>query len=87
MSISLHSKTLKTLLILTLGVGIGWTEIAFSSAIEPDKKLHLGYSTAIGGVSTLIFEKKSYQFLACSSVGLAKELYDEYSYGGLDMEI
>jgi len=87
MSISLHSKTLKTLLILTLGVGIGWTEIAFSSAIEPDKKLHLGYSTAIGGVSTLIFEKKSYQFLACSSVGLAKELYDEYRYGGFDMEI
>jgi len=87
MNNSLHSNALKTLLIPTLCLPLGYASNAFSSAIEPDKKLHLGYSTAIGGVSTLIFEKKSYQFLACSSVGLAKELYDEYSYGGLDMEI
>ena len=53
-------------------------------AIDNDKKLHFGASSGIGLSSTLVFEKPLNSFLACSSVGLVKEIYDEIDYGGFD---
>ena len=53
-------------------------------AIEDDKKLHLGTGTGIGFVSQSILDDEFNSFLFCSSVGGAKELYDELDYGGAD---
>lgn len=57
----------------------------------PDKKLHLKYGVAIGGVSAIALNFAEYSgnrpltaSLFCTSVGAAKEVYDEIDYGGAD---
>ena len=51
-----------------------------------DKKLHFGYSIVIGGVATSVAKLNNWHaavpigLLSCTSVGLAKEIYD--SRGG-----
>ncbi|MEZ9709349.1 hypothetical protein AB4254_11775 [Vibrio breoganii] len=52
---------------------------------ERDKQLHFGVSAGIGVGSYFVFEEKRIPaYIACSSVGLAKELYDQHRYGGFD---
>ncbi|AUR91958.1 hypothetical protein NVP1167O_62 [Vibrio phage 1.167.O._10N.261.51.F2] len=57
-----------------------------ASAIEQDKLLHFGVSSAIGGVTMYHTEDWGVSVGACMAVGLGKELYDEYDYGGFDAE-
>lgn len=53
-------------------------------ALEKDKQLHLGVSTAIGTYSQYHLEDWKTSMLVCSSVGAVKEVYDEIDYGGFD---
>lgn len=55
-----------------------------AQAIDYDKKLHIGVSTVIA--TTVYIKTTSWQdtMTVCLGVGLAKELYDEVSYGGFD---
>lgn len=53
-----------------------------ANAIDHDKKLHVGFSAAIGAVSQAYFKDTVKSSLTCIGVGVAKELYDEYDYGG-----
>ena len=55
-----------------------------SQAVEQDKVLHFGVSTAIGAGSQLYFEDTTKSALTCMGVGVAKELMDEADYGGFD---
>ena len=52
------------------------------AGIPEDKQLHLGVSTVLGFSTTLVIEDPVHAYAACMSVGLAKELYDQYDYGG-----
>lgn len=54
------------------------------SAMEYDKKLHLGMGTSIGFFTQSFIDDPMISFMACSSAGLAKEIYDEIDYGGAD---
>ena len=51
-------------------------------AVGKDKKLHFGFSAAIGAVAQGYTENVYYSGAICMGVGVAKEAYDEYSYGG-----
>lgn len=53
-------------------------------AIENDKILHAGVSTAIGAASYAYTEDYTTSMISCVAVGLAKEVYDEVDYGGFD---
>ena len=56
-----------------------------ANALDRDKQLHLGASTMLGSASYIVFKDDTTKALAsCLSIGLAKELYDEYDYGGFD---
>lgn len=58
---------------------------AYSEEIKEDKYMHLGVSFGIGTVlNTYVVEDYKYAFTGCLLVGLTKELYDEYDYGGFD---
>lgn len=57
-----------------------------SLAIDTDKKLHFGVSTAVGAASQVFVGDWRASMSICMGVGLAKELYDEYSYNGFDTE-
>ena len=61
------------------------------TSMEPDKKLHAQYGAVIGAGTVLALNMIEYDgnrpltaTLACSSVGLLKELSDENRYGGFD---
>jgi len=61
--------------------------ISFSAySIEDDKRKHLVISTAIGAGSSFIFDDYRYSLATCFSIGLAKEFYDQYDYGGFSKE-
>ncbi len=72
-------------LALCLALTSLYSSVATSANIDVpfDKQLHFGVSAAIGFASYSVLDKNE-AFLACSSVGLMKELYDEYDYGGFD---
>lgn len=53
-------------------------------AVEKDKFMHLGLSTAIASGVTVVSEDWRVGFGSCMAVGLAKELIDERNYGGFD---
>lgn len=53
-----------------------------ANALENDKEKHLIASTIIGGASEYIFDDYKYSLSLCATIGLGKELYDEYDYGG-----
>ncbi len=55
-------------------------------AIDHDKKLHLGVSTAIGAITQYQVDDWKTSMAVCSGVGLAKEVVDEVRYGGFDTE-
>ena len=55
-----------------------------TNAAERDKKLHFGFSAAIGAVAQGYTENVYYSTAICMGVGVSKELHDEYSYGGFD---
>lgn len=57
-----------------------------SYAIDVDKQLHLGVSVAIGSSVTYFTGDSNVAMMTCSIVGLSKEIYDEYDYGGFDGE-
>ncbi|CAH9017303.1 conserved hypothetical protein [Vibrio phage 150E35-1] len=57
-----------------------------SYAIERDKVLHVSASVLIGATSEIYFEDAYKSTALCMGVGLAKELYDEYDYGGFDTQ-
>ncbi|CAL9962073.1 hypothetical protein VPHD148_0066 [Vibrio phage D148] len=66
---------------------IGLVGVLFSVnalAINDDKQKHLVVSTAIGAFTQIHTEDWKTSMAACTAVGLAKELYDEYDYGGFD---
>lgn len=52
--------------------------------IAKDKQLHFGVSTVIGGTMQTLTEDPMISMASCLGIGLAKETYDEYSYGGFD---
>lgn len=58
-------------------------------AIDQDKKLHFGASFGIGAISNVLITGKHdywHSVALCLAVGTSKELYDEYDYGGFDLE-
>ncbi|AGG57811.1 hypothetical protein VPBG_00039 [Vibrio phage helene 12B3] len=55
-------------------------------AIDHDKKLHLGVSTAIGAFTQYQVDDWKNSMAVCGSVGLVKEVVDEVRYGGFDTE-
>lgn len=57
-----------------------------SYALDNDKKLHVGLSTVVGASTTVYTQNSHKGFIVCSTVGLTKEVYDEFDYGGFDME-
>lgn len=72
-------KKLITLCLLLIG---SYNSYAFD--LPKDKQLHLEVSSMIG-IGTYYTMHNSTNFervTACTSVGIAKEIYDEYSYGG-----
>jgi len=67
------------------------TTAGASEWTAPDKELHLKYGLAIGAASVTVFNFANLDInrpltasLVCSSVGLAKEVYDQVDYGGAD---
>lgn len=57
-----------------------------SYAIDNDKQLHLGLSTAIGYSTNYFIDNNLVKIGACVGVGLAKEVYDEIDYSGFSRE-
>ena len=58
--------------------------ISASQAMEEDKAKHLAVSAGLGFAANTVFDSHEVALASCMGVGLAKELYDEYSYGGFD---
>lgn len=71
------SKTLLTSLLLSAPMFV-------SAEVPKDKLLHVGASYAVGNVAYVFTQDPVKYSVACMSVGLAKELYDEYDYNGFD---
>ncbi len=55
-------------------------------AVEKDKQFHLGVSAVLGAGLQYHTDDWVTSMTACSLVGLGKEIYDEYDYGGFDTE-
>ena len=55
-----------------------------TTAVEYDKKLHFVGSVIIGSVTQVAVEDWRVSAATCMAIGIAKEVYDEYSYGGFD---
>ena len=53
-----------------------------SFAMEKDKLMHFSVSTSIGLFSELAIDDPLKSIALCSSVGLAKEVYDQIDYNG-----
>jgi hypothetical protein len=53
-------------------------------AMEEDKAKHLILSFTLGAITHYTTEDWKTSIGACITVGLVKELYDEYDYGGFD---
>ncbi len=73
---------IQTLCLLALVV-MGLTD-AQASSWDEDKAKHAKVSFAMGSVAQMYTEDWKVSMGACMAVGLAKEVYDEYSYGGFD---
>lgn len=54
------------------------------SNIAKDKQMHTIGSAGIGAVAQAITHDVVKSSIVCIGVGVSKELYDEYSYGGFD---
>lgn len=55
-----------------------------ANAVDYDKKLHFGASTTISALTYVYTESWETSLSVCMTIGVAKELYDEYDYGGFD---
>ena len=53
-------------------------------ALDKDKQLHFGVSTAIGAGAQVYHDNVLKSGLSCMGVGVAKEVIDEIDYGGFD---
>ena len=62
--------------------------ISFSikADIEEDKQKHFVVSYVIGVGTNFVFEDWKTSLVACSAVGLGKEIYDEIDYNGFSEE-
>jgi hypothetical protein len=58
--------------------------IDFLGTIQADKLLHLIAGMLIAGVVGIIPSFANYAFIVAVVAGVAKEVYDEFSYGGWD---
>lgn len=56
--------------------------IQTANAIEPDKKKHLQYSTAIGFITQQASDNRLLSYSTCLGVGLGKEVYDQTKPSG-----
>lgn len=56
----------------------------FLGSIQADKLLHLIAGMLIAGVVGIIPCFANYAFIVAVIAGVAKEVYDEFSYGGWD---
>tara|TARA_Y100001960_G_scaffold334183_1_gene446592 strand:+ start:4810 stop:5157 length:348 start_codon:yes stop_codon:yes gene_type:complete len=54
--------------------------------IEKDKQKHFAVSYSVGVGTSLIFDDWKTSLVACSAVGLGKEIYDEIDYHGFSKE-
>lgn len=54
--------------------------------IPYDKRLHMLAGLLIGVIGTVITPYTFVGILAAFIAGIAKELYDQYSYGGFDID-
>lgn len=68
----------KLLLLATVALSLN------ANAIEQDKKLHFAGSALIAGGVQAYSQDWRVAMGSCMAVGLAKEIYDEYDYGGFD---
>lgn len=75
-------------LALLLVVSLVMTNVAYAKSYAPDKVLHAKVSFAMASTAYVINEHYGRShvetFLECVGVGVLKEAYDEYSYGGFD---
>ncbi len=55
-----------------------------SAEIQYDKKMHALGSMGLGAATQFVFDDQRVSWGVCMGAGLAKELYDEHSYGGFD---
>ncbi|BAV80936.1 hypothetical protein [Vibrio phage RYC] len=53
-------------------------------ALEEDKQKHIAVSTVISSGVQYTYDDWKLSMASCMAVGLGKELYDEYDYGGFD---
>ncbi len=57
-----------------------------NNKIPYDKRLHIIAGFLIGVIGTVITPYSVLGILAAFMAGIAKELYDQYSYGGFDYQ-
>jgi uncharacterized protein YfiM (DUF2279 family) len=73
--------------LITIGV-LSIPLVAFyaQADVEEDKLKHFSVSYGIGVGTSLIFDDWKTSLVACSAVGLGKEIYDEIDYNGFSKE-
>lgn len=72
---------MKTLLAAIL---IAMSFNATAAHMQDDKAKHMTGSAVIGGLAQYAFDDTTAAMATCMGVGLGKELYDQYDYGGFD---
>jgi len=75
---------MKKVAIITLLCSTLYSGNTFSAGGNVDKIYHITASTAISTLLRDRIQNDILTFSACMSVGLGKEFYDQYSYGGFD---